>query len=375
MSRPRVLVAGLGDTGLLTAIHLAAHAEVVGVSSKPGLVSGQELGLRLARPRTWARDYRVSFDRFRRLDPVRVVHATLTGLDLEARRVRLTTPDGGSAAEAYDVLVIATGVRNGFWRSPELQTGDEVAAAIQAQHRRLAEAESVIVLGGGAAAVSAAFNLAATWPDKQIDLFFPGERALTGHHHRVWRTLSARLRRLGVGLHPGHRAIVPEGFGCDEITSGKVEWSTGQAASSAASVLWTIGRATPNTAWLPDRLLDAHGFVVVDEYLRVRGASGVYAIGDAAATDPLRTSARSRADGLLAHNIRAELDGRTPEPFRPAARRWGSVVGVQRDTLEVFSPGGRGFRLPLWSRLHPLIVARGIYGGIRPELSTAREPR
>ena len=45
MSRPRVVVAGLGDSGLLTAIHLArADVDVVGISSKPGLVSGQELG-------------------------------------------------------------------------------------------------------------------------------------------------------------------------------------------------------------------------------------------------------------------------------------------------------------------------------------------
>ncbi|WP_278258888.1 hypothetical protein [Nocardioides convexus] len=76
MSRPRVVVAGLGDSGLLTAIRLArADVEVVGVSSKPGLVSGQETGLRLARPDDWSRDYRIGFDRFRRLDAARVVHA------------------------------------------------------------------------------------------------------------------------------------------------------------------------------------------------------------------------------------------------------------------------------------------------------------
>ncbi|MDT5221287.1 MAG: apoptosis-inducing factor 2, partial [Mycobacterium sp.] len=50
MSRKRVVVAGLGDVGLLTAIRLASHADVVGISVKPGLVSGQELGVRLARP-------------------------------------------------------------------------------------------------------------------------------------------------------------------------------------------------------------------------------------------------------------------------------------------------------------------------------------
>ncbi len=53
----RVLIAGLGDTGVLTAIKLARDFEVTGVSVKPGLLSGQELGVRLARPADWARDY------------------------------------------------------------------------------------------------------------------------------------------------------------------------------------------------------------------------------------------------------------------------------------------------------------------------------
>ena len=48
MTRPRVVIAGLGDTGLLTARHLSRHVDVVGISTKPALVSGQELGMRLA---------------------------------------------------------------------------------------------------------------------------------------------------------------------------------------------------------------------------------------------------------------------------------------------------------------------------------------
>ena len=76
-SRRRVVVAGLGDVGLLTAIRLARHADVVGISAKPGLVSGQELGVRLSRPEDWARDYWITFDRFRGLDRVRTIHAQL----------------------------------------------------------------------------------------------------------------------------------------------------------------------------------------------------------------------------------------------------------------------------------------------------------
>jgi apoptosis-inducing factor 2 len=49
MDSHRVVIAGLGDSGVLTAIRLARHADVIGISAKPALVSGQELGWRLSR--------------------------------------------------------------------------------------------------------------------------------------------------------------------------------------------------------------------------------------------------------------------------------------------------------------------------------------
>ena len=366
--RPRVVIAGLGDSGLLTAIRLARFADVVGISVKPGLLSGQELGMRLTRPGQWAREYWVPFDRYRALDRVRTVQAELTGLDLSRREVHGHRRDGTEIAESFDTLVISTGVSNGFWRRPDLQTPAEVAADLAATHELLARARSVAVIGGGAAAVSAAANVAERWPDVRVDLYFPGDYPLAEHHRRTWEHLRRRLLRLGVGLHPGHRAEVPDGFGCDAITSGEVLWSTGQSPAAADAVVWAIGRVRPNTGWLPTSLLDERGFVSVTSELRVPGHRGVFAVGDVAATDPLRSSARNRADALLAHNIRAEWAGRPLRRYTPPSRRWGSVIGPQTDGLEVFTPNGRPVRLPGWSVrtvLMPWVVRRGIYRGVR----------
>ena len=126
MTRPRVVIAGLGDSGVLTAIRLARFADVVGISANPALVSGQELGVRLARPAEWARDYLVPFDRYRALDPIRTVQARLTGVDLAGRVVHAERPDGTPVAEPYDALVISTGVSNGFWRDDRVE---DLAAA------------------------------------------------------------------------------------------------------------------------------------------------------------------------------------------------------------------------------------------------------
>jgi NADH dehydrogenase FAD-containing subunit len=369
-NRKRVVVAGLGDVGLLAAIRLAPHADVVGISVKPALVSGQELGVRLARPDDWARDYWISFDRYRRLDQVRTVQAELTGVDLAARTVFGRDSDGAAVTEEFDALVISTGVSNGFWRQPTIESADEIGAGLRAAHDRLAAAESVIVLGGGAAAVSSAVNLATTWPNKRIDLYFPGESALLGYHPRIWKRIRSRLNDLGVGVYPGHRAVVSNGSAGGEISSGPVEWSTGQPPASADAVLWAIGRVQPNSNWLPTELLDDDGFVRVTPELRVPGHEGVFAVGDIASTDPLRSSARNRGDALVAHNVRAEFTGRPLRAYRTPGRRWGSLVGIQADGLEVFLPTGQAFRLPSWSVqrvVMPWVVRWGMYRGVRDD--------
>ena len=153
----------------------------------------------------------------------------------------------------------------------------------------------------------------------------------------------------------------------DRITSEPVEWSTGQPAAHAEAVVWAIGRTRPNTGWVPAEILDEDGFVRAGLDLAVPGVDGVFAIGDVAATDPLRTSARARADRLLARNIRADLTGGRATRFQPLTHRWGSVVGVQGNVLEVFSPTGRSWRIPAWESLRPWLVDRGIYKGIRAD--------
>ncbi len=368
MNRKRVVVAGLGDAGVLAAIRLSRHADVVGISAKPALVSGQELGVRLSRPHDWARDYWIPFDRFRRLDRVRTVQATLTGVDLGARIVFGRGHDGATITEAYDALVISTGVSNGFWRQPTLQSAAEIGAGLRAAHDRLATAGSVIVVGGGAAAVSSALNMATTWPDKRIDLYFPGDSALQEYHPRAWQRIRARLSERGVGVHPGHRAVLADGFAGDKLTEDPVHWSTGQPPADADAVLWAIGRVRPNTDWLPPELLDERGFVRVTPELWVPGHRGVFALGDVAATDPLRSSARNRGDALVARNLLAEFAGRPLRTYRAPTRRWGSLVGIQPNGLEVFLPTGHAFRFPSWSVervVMPWVVRWGMYRGVR----------
>lgn len=368
--KKRVLIAGFGDTGLLVAIHLASNYEVVGVSPKPCLLSGQELGGRLTWPEAWKQDYMMEFGRFKKLDGVRTIQGLISMIDTTAQCVNIDLPDGSEQVESYDVLVISSGVSNGFWRNDALEGLADITDQIARDASKIAEANEIAIIGGGATAVSVAANLAGRYPEKIVHLFHSRGQPLPCYHPKVRNRIQAHLKRVGVHLHPNQRAIIPEGFRCDRMTSEVVEWSTGQRPFKADLTLWAVGHTRPNNTFIPAEMLDEAGFVQVDDALRVSGHANVFAVGDIAASDGNRSSARNWGYQLVAHNVHCYLQGDESrmKRYKPPGYRWGSILGVQKNGLRVFKPNGGSFRFPRWSvnlLLFPIAVRRGIYKGVR----------
>ncbi len=366
----RVVIAGFGDTGVLVAIYVGRGFEVVGISAKPCLVSGQELGTRLTRPELWKKDYLMHFGRYERLDDVRVVQGRITSIDVEAQSLRVELPSGETQVEPYDALVISSGVTNGFWRNAAVEDWASIAAGIEQAAAEIAGAKCIAVVGGGATGVSVSANVKAQYPATEVHFFFTEAQPLPGYHPKVRDRIEAELKSAGVVLHPQHRAIIPDGFDCDRMTSEPVEWSTGQPPFEADLVLWSVGRVRPNSSFVPADMLEERGFVKTDEFLRVPGYDNVFAVGDVAASDPNRSSARNWGYRIVANNVRAMLEGKPTrmKRYEAPAYRWGSILGVQNDGLRVFKPNGGSFRFPLWAvrkLLFPIAVGKIIYKGIR----------
>ncbi len=366
----RVVIAGLGDTGLLVAIHLGPGFEIVGISTKPCLVSGQELGTRLTQPEAWRQDYLMSFGRYKGLDGVRTLQGRITEVDTDAQQVTVALADGQHAVEPYDALVISSGVTNGFWRNDAVEDLATIERGIEQAAAQLAVAQSIAIVGGGATGVSVAANVREKHPNTEAHFFYSDAEPLPGYHPKARRWIAEHLERIGVHLHPGHRAVIPEGFACDRFTTDPVQWSTGQAPFEADLTLWAVGKVKPNNAFIPKDMLDERGFVRTDPTLRVVGYSNVFAVGDIAATDPNRSSARNWGYRLVASNVRAMLEGKESamKAYKPPKYRWGSILGVQSDGLRVFNPDGGNFRFPRWAverLLFPIAVGRVIYRGIR----------
>ena len=363
-----VVVAGLGDTGVLVATRLARRARVVAVTTRPGLVSGQELGMRVVDPDRWRRTYVLPFSRFRRLDAVDLVHGRITAADLDGSTVTVERADGTVDTITYDALVIATGVSNGFWRTDTVERLADAEARITESLAPLAGATTIAVIGGGATGVSVADNLARAGRG-DIHLFVPGAAPLPEHHPDARRWIDDQLQRDGVTVHPFHRAVLPGGSAPTSITHDPIEWTTGQEPFTADAVVWTVGSVRPHTSFLSPEVLDADGFVRVDEHLQVIGHPRVFAVGDVAATDPLRSSARNWGHRVVVANLRAVLRGRTPRRrFTAPSFRWGSVLGMQPEGLTVTQANGKRFRVPrriAEPLLYGVFVTRGLYGGLR----------
>ncbi|MFM7253242.1 MAG: FAD-dependent oxidoreductase [Ilumatobacteraceae bacterium] len=368
MPKPTVVIAGLGDTGILVATRLARSCRVVAVTTCPALVSGQELGVRLADPPTWRRYYFVPLERFRRLAQVDVRHGRIVVADLDASTVCIESVDGSTCEVGYSALVIATGVSNGFWRDDRVESANACAARMQDDAQRLADARVIAVVGGGATGVGVADNLARR-ADAEVHLFVSGDRPLPGHHPSAQQWITRMLGRHGVTLHTGYRAALPGGSAPDRITAGPIEWSSGQPPFEADAVVWAVGAVRPHSAFLPAEALDDADFVRVDRHLQVPRHPNVFALGDVAASDPLRSSARNWGHRVVVANVRSVLRGRRARRvFRAPSHRWGSVLGLQREGLTVVSPKGRRFRVPrriAEPLLYRFVVGLILYRGLR----------
>ncbi len=63
-------------------------------------------------------------------------------------------------------------------------------------------------------------------------------------------------------------------------TDGKTEITLSDGEKIVTDLYIPAVGVTPNSSYIPQALLNANGFVVVDEFLRAKGTTDVWAVGD-----------------------------------------------------------------------------------------------
>jgi len=77
----------------------------------------------------------------------------------------------------------------------------------------------------------------------------------------------------------------------------------------------------PNSAYVPVKFLNANGSVVADDYLKVKGADGVWAIGDVSDVEPSQFITCDKQSIHLAKNITSILSNKAPLRYKVATSR------------------------------------------------------
>ncbi|MFD7389492.1 NAD(P)/FAD-dependent oxidoreductase [Streptomyces sp. NPDC059852] len=331
-----VVIVGGGYAGVRLARALDADADVTLIDLKEAFFH-RVASLRAGADPDWTFAPFIPYDSL--LVNGRVVRNKAVGVEVEQRRIVLAT----GHRVPYDVLVIATGAD---YQEPARFTGNtvaEAAAAFRGHQRRIADARSLLIIGGGPSGVELAAELRRANPRAAVTLAHSGQRLLSHHGTgRMARQARSWLERHDVEVLLGTFVSSAGGAGTG------LRDQTGSPLG-ADVVFWTTG-TTPNTLWL--RLagrgdwLDERGHVKVDEHLRVLGRRDIFAIGDVNNVSEAKLSPTAVAQGeATAHNIRAYLGhgrhGNVPRPYRPAPARVFSVP---------FGPDGGTTLLPTLGR-------------------------
>src|SRR5215813_7732044 len=317
---------------------------------------------------------------------VSVVLAEVTAVDLASRTIEAALPGAGVRKIAFDYLVVATGMRPSYFGHDEfarhapglksLNDAETIRAKILGAFELAAttddEAErarhmTFVLVGAAPTGVELAGSLADLVkvtlrgnfhrldPAKSaIILLDASKRVLPTFAESVSRKVTRRLEKLGVKVLTGVKVETVDEQGV----------VAGGSRIASATVLWTAGVAASPVPKMLGTKTDRAGRALVDPFLKVVEAPGVFVVGDAASLMqnghpvPGVAQAAIQEGKYVGRLIAKELKGRkVKRPFRYFDKGNMAVVGKNYAVLERGWLRTSGFLTWLvWAFVHVLAL-------------------
>lgn len=304
--------------------------------------------------------------------------ARVTGADPQRRTVSLLTPAGAEDELAYDQLIVAIGSVSRVLPIPGLaEHGIGFKTLAEAtelrnrvvQHLEIAEALTdpeerrtyltFVFVGGGYAGLEGAAELqdfVADLLDRYPRCRLDGTRWLVVEAaDRVMGEIPAALARFATAELQGRGMEVLTNTRIEEVTERSVRLSSGEDVPTRL-LCWTAGVKPPRVVRDLGLPLTDGDRIRADAHMRVPGAEGVWAIGDAAAVpDPAHRGERPcpptaqhalRQGRVVADNVAATLAGRRLRRFRYRTRGVFVDLGQHKAVATMMGVPLRGF--PAW---------------------------
>lgn len=325
-----------------------------------------------------------------------VLRGRVSEVDLAAKKIGIAVEGGGTREMIYDHIVFALGAVSNYlgMKNVQEQAFDfkSLLDAIRIRNHVIdlferadrepdpelrREMLTFVIAGGGFAGVELAGALndftrgiLADYPnispeDVEIIVVHARDRILPELSESLGRYAQESMALRGVTFRLNCR-LSDCRPGCVVLSDGEVR---------ARTLVWTAGTApNPLLKTLPLEA-DKRGAVIVENTMAVAGHPGVWAVGDCAALkdgktgNPCPPTAQFalREARTLARNIRASIQGRTPQPFHFDSLGALCVVGHHTACAELTVPFARAKSMRFRGLLAWLLW-RGIYLGKLPGL-------
>jgi NADH:ubiquinone reductase (H+-translocating) len=315
-----------------------------------------------------------------------VLLAEVTGVDVASRTIAASSPGVGVREIAYDYLVVAAGMRPSYFGHDEfarfapglknLSDAEAIRAKILGAFELAATTEdegertrqmTFVLVGAGPTGVELAASLAQMVrvtlrrnfrridpAQASIILLDAGKRVLPTFSETLSHRVTRRLAKLGVKVLTGVKVETVDAEGV----------VAGGSRIPSATVLWTAGVAASPIPKMLGTKTDRAGRALVDPFLKVVDAPGVFVVGDAASLMqdehpvPGVAQAAIQEGRYVGRLIMKELKGRkVKRPFRYFDKGNMAVVGKNYAVLERGRLRTSGFLTWLvWAFIHILAL-------------------
>ncbi|PVH68333.1 FAD/NAD(P)-binding domain-containing protein [Cadophora sp. DSE1049] len=247
------------------------------------------------------------------------IHGAASGLDPRTKTVIITTASG-EAKQTYDILLLATGTRTTGdlpWKA-SLSGYQATKDNLHKYQEQVKAAKSIVLGGGGPTGIEAAGELGFEYgKTKEITLITAApELAHDSLPVNISKVAEKELKKLHVEITKGVKIIDSKA-----ASDGKTELILDNGETMLVDLYLPIIGNHPNSEYVPKALLDDRGYVIVDEYLRVKGTEDIWAVGDVSNTDPSQAVYLQKQIPAIANNLDLVIKGKKPIPYKSDGNR------------------------------------------------------
>lgn len=272
-------------------------------------------------------------------------HGIVTKVDPQAKVAEWCDRSGKTQQQAYDYLVMATGLKRHWPAVPKsgsyeeyLRDGKVFIEQITGNNPTKHKHRRVVVIGAGAVGVEFAAEIKTNYPKIGVTLVHSRAEVLSSEPlpSDVKDRVRILLEEEGVDLVLGSRASIteqPNGQFTVTLANG--------AIITADFVIDSTKKGTPTTDVLPDECLNEDKEVMVHQSLifkdTIPNASSHYGVGDVIAWSGIKRAGsatvmgQAAAQNIYASILNSEMPATTPDSERHTSTElpaWAAVIGL-----------------------------------------------